>query len=162
MNRVLALWCILFKIWRPFSPAVLGIILNLSLFAIFFFLSLVPLPSSTCNPFIPCVWSGVRTPRHQPSPPAQDAQTLVGHISSCTIQCIPEKLISAREKLQSSSLPLQKAQMPSFPWALNHHQVHAQHLTPSFPAPSRVFPLHPRRGTGTGRLVCLQGIYILQ
>lgn len=154
-NRVLALRSVLFKIWRSLSPAVLGIILKLGLFAIFFPLSLLPLSSSMCNPFLPCVWFGAGILRHRLSPPAQDAQTLMGHIGSCTIQCIPYMPIpiGAGEKLLSSSLPLQKAQMPSFPWALNHHQVHAQHLTPSFPAPSQVFPLRSHRGTG--RLVCL-------
>ena len=100
----------------------------------------MPFPSPIYNPSILCVWFGVRTPRHRPSPPAWDAQTPVGRTGSCPTRSIPEKPIGAGGKPWCSLLPLQKAQMPSFPWALNHHQAQARHLTRCFPIPSRVFP----------------------
>lgn len=115
----------------------LGIILKLSHFA-FFFLSLLPFPSPSVI-LSSCVGFGVRTPRHQPLSPARDAQTAMRCTGSCPAQSTPEKPIGSGGMLQCSSLPLQEAQMPSFPWALSHHQPHTWCLTRSFPMPSRVF-----------------------
>lgn len=128
----------------------LGIIPKLIIFAIFFFLSLLPFPSPTCNPFSLCVWFGVGTCRHWPSPPARDAQTAEGGTGSWLTWSIPEKPIGAGGKLRYSSLPLQKAQMTAFPWTLNHRRWHTWCLTHSSPIARRVFPppFPQRHGAG--------------